>query len=160
MKWSEPTLTNSILKDLGLVDVKTANQPTTRTNLSVSPYEVSIEITSYQFCSCYSAVKERTSSSPSGRHVGHYKATQFEPLFNMHARMMSIPFVAGFSPTRWHKVIDVMLEKQVGCPRVHRLRILAFLESDFNQAVRIIISRQLGFLLEDNGLAPDIQYGS
>ncbi len=31
MEWSQPTLTNSILKDLGLVDVKTANQPTTRT---------------------------------------------------------------------------------------------------------------------------------
>ncbi len=32
----QPTLTNSILKDLGLVDVKTCNQPTTRTTPSLT----------------------------------------------------------------------------------------------------------------------------
>ena len=36
MEWSQPTLTNSILKDLGLVDVKTSNQPTTRTTPSLT----------------------------------------------------------------------------------------------------------------------------
>ena len=36
MEWSQPTLTNSILKDLGLVDVKTNNQPTTRTTPSLT----------------------------------------------------------------------------------------------------------------------------
>ena len=36
MEWSQPTLTNSILKDLGLVDVKTRNQPTTRTTPSLT----------------------------------------------------------------------------------------------------------------------------
>jgi hypothetical protein len=36
MEWSQPTLINSILKDLGLVDVKTSNHPTTRTTPSLT----------------------------------------------------------------------------------------------------------------------------
>lgn len=77
----------------------------------------------------------------------------------MHSRMMSIPFTAGLSPQRGHQIIDIMLEKYVGCPYVHCLCILAILERDFNQAVRIIIAYQLGFWMEDNGLVPEMQYG-
>jgi hypothetical protein len=36
MEWSQPTLIESILKDLGLVDVKTKNQPTTRSTPSLT----------------------------------------------------------------------------------------------------------------------------
>ena len=38
MEWSCPTLTNSILKDLGLADVKMSNQPTTRTTPSLTKH--------------------------------------------------------------------------------------------------------------------------
>jgi hypothetical protein len=41
--------------------------------------------------------------------------------------MMSIPFQCGV-------VTDIMLEKDIGNPRCHRLRIIALFESDFNQA--------------------------
>ena len=36
MEWSQPTLIESILKNLGLMDVKTKNQPTTRTTPSLT----------------------------------------------------------------------------------------------------------------------------
>jgi hypothetical protein len=59
----------------------------------------SVEITLDAFKSCYKVTPERTSSSPSGRHVGHYKAALHNSsITNLHCQMMSIPFQAGFSP--------------------------------------------------------------
>jgi hypothetical protein len=113
---------------------------------SMGPQEIRPEISVDNFISCYKHTHEKPSSSPSGHHVGHCKAACQDPtLAHLHSRMMSIPFQTGFSARHWRKVIDMMLQKDVGSPRIHRLRIIALLESGFNQAVRILIARQLGF---------------
>jgi hypothetical protein len=98
------------------------------------------ELTREEFISAYKVSKESTSSSPSGHHIGHYKAVVQDPtLAQLHSQMMSFPFIHGFSPDRWKRVTDIMLEKEQGNSRCHRLRILALFESDFNQAKRIVI---------------------
>jgi hypothetical protein len=136
-------------------------QMITTTNTQHAHPSVDVNISVEAFQSCYKAEKENTSSSPSGRHVGHYKAAAMsDHLSAIHAMMMSVPFRAGFSPQRWRRVVDIMLEKQSGLSQIHRLRILALLESDFNQAVHIIIARQLSFHFEDNNMIPAMQYGS
>jgi hypothetical protein len=118
-------------------------------------------ITLEQFTSCYKAMDERTSSSPSGFHFVHYKAAaRTEELATLHSTMMSIPLTVGFSPTCWRQIIDVMLEKKPGDHRIHRLRIVALQESDFNQSNQLAMGQPLQKLLEHAKLAPDMQHGS
>jgi hypothetical protein len=80
------------------------------------------EISKDQFKSVYKCLNITTSSSPSGHHLGHYKvATHHDYMASLHSRMMSIPFMIGFSPMRWRKVVDIMLEKTPGDPKIHCL---------------------------------------
>jgi hypothetical protein len=118
-------------------------------------------ITPDKFATLYKILLEKTSSSPSGRHLGHYKAiANSESLTPIFAKLMSISHKAGFSPDCWQQVVDVMLEKSPGNSKIHRLRIVALQESDFNQSNRLAIGQPLLHHLEDNKILPDMQYGS
>jgi hypothetical protein len=123
--------------------------------------ETPITITESDFIAMYKSLHEDTSSSPSGRHVGHYKAILNDShLVTLHATMMSLPFAHGFIPPRWTKVTDIMLQKEQNNSRCHRRRIIALFESDLNQAKRILIGRKLSHHLEDNNLLSSMQFGS
>jgi len=78
----------------------------------------------------------------------------------IHSQLMSIPTFTGHSPERWHQIVDIMLEKKPGDRRIHRLRIIAVQESDFNQVNRLALGRPIQHKLEDSGILPDIQHGS
>jgi len=118
-------------------------------------------ITDEEFINTCKHVKEQTSSSPSDRHVGHYKAIFNDPtLVTLHSVMMSLPFQNGFVPERWSKVTDIMLKKDVNTAHCHCLHIIALFKSDLNQAKRILIGRTLLHHLEDNNLNNNMQYGS
>jgi hypothetical protein len=141
-------------------DQKPLEDPTSSQH-SATGKQQSLLITSDQFRKLYTIMDERTLSSLSGRHLGHYRAAIHSKLLsNLHSSMMSIPYMAGFSPKRWQQIIDVMLEKKAGDWRIHRLRIVALQESDFNQSNRLLIGRPILHKLEDQQDIPDIQHGS
>ena len=106
-------------------------------------------------------VKEKISLSASGRQVGHYKAATECPILSaLHATMMTIPFQTGHSPWHWQTVVDIMLEKELGALKVPQLQVIQLLESDKNQALRIILARRISHLAEDDNQISDMQYGS
>ena len=97
-----------------------------------------------QFRSAFKIARERTSSSPSGRHYTLWKALAVQDDMAEHlATMMSLPFMYGFAPKRWTHSIDVMLEKKKGERKIHLMRIIGLLEADFNVALKILFTQQV-----------------
>ncbi len=76
-------------------------------------------ITDEEFISTYKVTGEATSSSPSGRHVGHYIINDPSLVF-LHASMISIPFQAEFAPAKWSQVSDIIPEMDPGNSRCNR----------------------------------------
>ena len=88
-------------------------------------------------------MKKKHTTSPSGRHLGHYKAILQEPeLIQHHCIMESLPLTYGFTPKRWTKAIQIMLEK-MGNPLIHRLRGILILKVDLNWVLRLIWGQRL-----------------
>jgi hypothetical protein len=126
---------------------------------------ISPVVTTEDFISCFSCVAEKTSSSPSGRHGGHYlacidlKDELSVLLAEVHAAMMSIPLAEGFWPEWWRQAI-IMLEKIPGVPRINKLRIIQLLEADLNQVLRSAFARHVSKLAQEiPGIISEHQYG-
>jgi len=101
-----------------------------------------------------------TSSSPSSIHFGHYIAGMFNPdILILNATLADIPLATGYSPMRWHKGLNVMLEKSPGNFNVEKLCIILLFKADFN-ANNKWLGQVVMFNAEKlNLLAPE-QYGS
>jgi hypothetical protein len=82
------------------------------------------------------ARKERTSTSPSGRHLGHYKllvktykdktgSTDLQAaagqILKLMVNMMDLASDKGFILDRWTKVINAMIYKKTGVYLIHKL---------------------------------------
>ena len=100
---------------------------------------------------------ESTSTSPSGLHLGHYKAliarhhysdidTDDEELvakrdtwnrmqtslLELHVNMLNYALERGYSYQRWHIVANAILFKDKDNVRVHRTRVIHIYEADYN----------------------------
>ena len=117
--------------------------------------------------------KEITSTSPSNRHLGHYKSllspdgredketTKYlaEDIMNVHYQMTALCAKLGVSLKRWQITVTAMLEKDTGSPKLHRLRVIHLLEADLNLLVKIIIARRFVWHGEQHGIFGEAQAG-
>ena len=110
---------------------------------------ISTQITTNDYVSGWSKMRESTASAPGG-HYGHYKTASVVArlpddhpdhttvLAELYAMMLSMPLQHGFAPKRWQKCIDAILEKIPGKPLLEKLRIIMLYEADFNFVLKLI----------------------
>ena len=75
------------------------------------------------------------------------------------AHLMNYAIKHGYSFIRWTKVINIMLQKDAGNPRVHRLRVIHIYKADYNLLLAVKWREALHHA-EDNKLLNDGLYGS
>ena len=106
--------------------------------------EISTELIVKQFISGIKIQKEKTSTSLSGRHLGHYKAIIRDGnLTQIFTTKSAPPLQYGFVPKQWTTTIQVVLSKEKGTPKLTRLRKIHILEADYNLILRTIWGRQM-----------------
>jgi hypothetical protein len=158
-----PLATPEVIKTIGFgADTEGAeallegtDDPTDRTDDEWSRYlltlmkrhskELDIKITADKMMEKYKRWKERTSKSPSGRHLGHFHAL-FRPLkakndeerekleffcneiIEIHATMLQTAYDNEYVYKQWEYILTCMLGKDEGVQRIHRLRVIHLYE--------------------------------
>ena len=103
---------------------------------------------------------ESTKSSPSRRHIGHYKKILAdEDLVQLMVAMLNIGLQSGVALDRWKHTLSIMLEKDPGKP-IDRLCVIQLFEADFNFLLALLFGHRLiGFACR-HCLINESQYGS
>jgi hypothetical protein len=110
----------------------------------LSPTKVATYVTPEDFKLFWQTAKERTGSSYSGLHFGHYIAALHCPdLLLLHTAKLSICARNGVSLARWGKGLTVLLEKILGNVFVHKSCAICLLEADFNWWNKLIFAKQM-----------------
>jgi hypothetical protein len=90
--------------------------------------------------------------------LGHYRSllvndgydgyTEEEPdpsdtILGVYYQVATAALEWGVSLQRWQNSITTMIEKQPGCPRINKLRVIHLYKADFNLLLKIIWARRL-----------------
>ena len=121
--------------------------------------------------------KESTTTSPSGLHLGHYHCSWKDPRMHpsdpnrdqviQHQKqilqatvvLLNYAITFGYPFQRWLKIVNIMLLKDLGNPRIHRLRVIHIYEADYNLLLAVKW-RQALYHAEEHRLLNDGLYGS
>ena len=114
--------------------------------------------------------RKDTSTSPSGLHLGHLKAltialsdntdTLATELLSVNHLLLEISRLRKQPLKRWLDEVEVMLEKDPGDPKLHRLRIICLYEADYNLFLKLLWAKRLVPHAEKHGLLGDAQGGN
>ncbi len=119
-------------------------EETTATYAALSPEEIPTYNTLEDFWHIWQTARERTGSSYSGLHFGHYMASSYCPdLSLLHAVKLSICTRNRVLLAQWGKGLTVLLEKILDSIFVHKLQATCLLEADFNWWKKLIFARRM-----------------
>ena len=107
----------------------------------------------------WSRAKEKTSSSESQLHFGHYKAAARSPMVShLHALKTSLALRRGVALDRWSRGLSIMLEKMFGCTLVSKLRAILLMEADFNFSNKMVYGVRMLENVRRHGFMPEEIY--
>jgi hypothetical protein len=124
-------------------------------------HKVHTEITlgDKEFQYYWQRVWERTSSSISTIHFGHYKlATYSTTITNFLAQKITLIARCRCPPEHWGHELQVLLEKIAGVALVTKLRVILLMESNFNYMNKWIFGHEAINKLNALGYLPGNQY--
>ena len=123
--------------------------------------QISSFITIADFTKTVKEWKETTSTSPSGRHLGHYKTALLDDRITaLHVAMLNLPIMHGFAPDRWTHSVTPLIEKDDGKPYLTRLRVIHLFEADYNLFLKLIYGKRMVRNAEKSNALNDQQHGS
>ena len=104
-------------------------------------FSPNLQITASDYILYHKRIREATSSSPSGLHLGHGKAAAFSDILaQTHATQMNLIIRSGIHPTRWGTALQVLLEKVARVCMVDKLRSIQLYEADLNWFMKFIFN--------------------
>ena len=121
---------------------------------------INTQMTADDFSSAMAHKRERTSSLPSGRHYGHYRALlRDQNLLGDIAALANFCFQWGVTK-HWEKVTQTLIPKEPGTPRITRMRRITLVEADLNVCLSEIFGRRLMINAEKHGILHKARFGS
>ena len=116
---------------------------------------VDILFTRGDFTSWWKTAREKTESSPSGVHFGHYKAQSHnDHLADIQVQKLNIAYRRGLPLERWLHGTTVLLAKKAGGVTIDKMRAICLFEADFNWAQKIIFARNMMANAREHDLLP------
>ncbi len=116
----------------------------------------SVLVTGKDFQRYFSRLKENTSSSFSGFHLGHYMTlAKSDDLSDLQADHMNLIVSSGVCPDRWGVALQVLLEKVAGVSAVEKLRSIQLYEGDYNWFNKLVFNDQALAALNRSGFMPE-----
>ena len=107
----------------------------------------------------WSKAREKTSSSESGLHFGHYKAAVRSPIIShLHALKTTLALRRGVALDRWSRGLSIMLEKMFGCTLISKLRAILLMEADFNFSNKLVYGVRMMDNVRKHNLMPEEIY--
>ena len=130
-----------------------------RIRLGVPADSVNTTVKHGEWSQRWSKAREKTSSSESGLHFGHYKASARSPVVShLHALKTTLALKRGFALDRWKRGLSVMLEKMYGCTLISKLRAILLMEADFNFSNKMIFGVRMMDNVRQHGWMPEEIY--
>ena len=124
--------------------------------VQIAPQKDNPEITVEQLRGKMKVWREGTTTSPSGRHLGHYKSLFTvinhslesdereelkeiqEKIAGCYVAILNYAIRHNYSYKRWKQILNFMIYKEQGNVKIHLLRVIYIYEADYNFLIGVV----------------------